>query len=433
MLNLYSNLKTTCWCKLHFYRSLIAFFIFFAAMTLSVIDTQSKTFLSKNVTIFPNIPQRREEGGGTVTRVGGNKETMSTSHFLKNQNNQNAEIAQSRNRKTRQKSGKTVNYKHSIFQRPQFQNKWLSNITDSIQLLNSIFDQQIFDSEYENGASASSFLENSNKNDEFVGSVPAAKLINSQGEHDNNDDEVNAFIAQKQKLAKVIFFSFATLHEFLTDADQNLSQGSSTTSQNEREDTKYKTSPRKPENLVLNSRIISASIDEKSLRRRTNQKYFYNTGTNVDSSSSTPPFVRMQFKHIHEQMSDPICVYWNIDKEAWSDSGCEMVSSSKSMTTCQCNHLTHFALLMRFPDNMDIQSIGSGIIFDSGSARNDVFAKRENSSTVITLEIAIYIISTVCLLILILLVIQVSTQFLLFINLFSWESNSKYFGKIFMF
>ena len=107
--------------------------------------------------------------------------------------------------------------------------------------------------------------------------MPAAKLINSQGEHDNNDDEVNAFIAQKQKLAKVIFFSFATLHEFLTDADQNLSQGSSTTSQNEREDTKYKTSPSKPKNLVLNSRIISASIDEKSLRRRTNQKYFYNT------------------------------------------------------------------------------------------------------------------------------------------------------------
>ena len=108
-------------------------------------------------------------------------------------------------------------------------------------------------------------------------------------------------------------------------------------------------------------------------------------------------------------------MYWNIDKEAWSDSGCEVVSSSKSMTTCQCNHLTHFALLMRFPDNMNIQSIGSGIIFDSDSS-DDVFAKRENSSTVITLEIAIYIISTVCLLILILLVIQVSIKFLFLIN-----------------
>ena len=383
-------------------------------MTLSVIDTQSKSFLSKNATIFPNLPQRRD-GGGTVTRVGGNTETMSTSHFLKNPNNQNTEITQSRNRKARQKSGKTVNYKHNIFQRPQFKNKWLSNITDSIQLLNSIFDQQIFDSQYENGASASQFLQNSNKNDEFVGSVPAAKLINSQAEHDNNDDEVNAFIAQKQKLAKVIFFSFATLHEFLTDADQNLSQGSSTTLQNQREDTKYQTSQRKSKNLVLNSRIISASIDEKSLRRRTNQKYFYETGTNGNPSSSAhpPPFVRMQFKHIHEQMSDPICVYWNIDKESWSDSGCEVVSSNKKATTCQCNHLTHFALLMRFPDNMDIKSIGSGIIFDSGTS-DDVFAKRENSSTVITLEIAIYIISTVCLLILILLVIQVSTSFISF-------------------
>ena len=388
--------------QIHFYRSLIAF-LYFTAMTLSVIDTQSKSFLSKNVTIFPNLPQSREVGGGTVTRVGGNKETMSTSHFLKNPNNQ--EIAQSRNRKARQKSGKTVNYKHSIFQRNQFQNKWLSNITDSIQLLNSIFDQQIFDSQFEN--TAIPFLQNSNRNDEFVGRVPAAKLINSQGEHDNNDDEVN--VAQKQKLAKVIFFSFATLHEFLTDADQNLSQGRSTISQNQNKESKYKTSQRESENLVLNSRIISASIDEKSLRRRASQKYFYETGTNDDPSSSThpPPFVRIAFEHIHEQMSDPICVYWNIDKEVWSDSGCEVVSSNKKVTTCQCNHLTHFALLMRYPDNMDIQSIGSGIIFDSGSS-DDVFAKREHSSTVITLEIAIYIISTVCLLILILLVIQVS-------------------------
>jgi hypothetical protein len=105
-------------------------------------------------------------------------------------------------------------------------------------------------------------------------------------------------------------------------------------------------------------------------------------------------------------MSDPICVYWNIDKEAWSDSGCHIVSSNKRTTTCQCKHLTHFALLMRFPDNMDIQSIGSGIIFNSES---DVYAKRNedsSSSTIITLEIATYIISTVCLIILILLVIQ---------------------------
>jgi hypothetical protein len=383
-------------------------------MTLSVIDTQSKSFLSQNITTFPNIPQKREGGGGgTVTMVGGNKETMSASHFLKNSNtnNQHAEIDQSRNRKIRGKSGKTVNNKHSVFQPSQFRKKWISNITDSIHIFNSLFNHQIFDSEYGNGGGAESinsgspFFETSNKNDELVGTMPAAKLINSQGEHDNNDDEVNAFVAQKQKLAKVIFFSFATLHEFLTDADQNLSQGRNTITQNKGEHTKYQKGHNKNKNLVLNSRIISASIDEKSLRRRTNKKYFYDTD---DGDSSSSPVVNIHFAHLHEQMSDPICVFWNIDKEAWSDNGCRVVNSNKRATTCQCKHLTHFALLMRFPDNMDIQSIGTGIIFNSAS---DVYAKRNedsSSSTIITLEIATYIISTVCLIILILLIIQVS-------------------------
>ena len=355
--------------------------------------------------------------------MGGNKETMSASHFLENSNanNHHTEIEKSVNRNNRQKSGKTVNNKHNIFELTQFQNKWLSNITDSIYLVNSMFSQQIFDSQYTDGIapsmhSAIPFFQASNKNDEIVGrSVPAAKLINSQArrsKHDNNDDEVNAFMAQKQKLAKVIFFSFATLHEFLTDADQNLSLGSSTNSQNEGENINYEKGNKKYNNLVLNSRIISASIDEKSLRRRSHKKYFYDTTLsedNHDSSSSPQAVVSIRFSHIHEQMSDPICVFWDNEKEAWSNHGCRVVESSQSMTTCQCQHLTHFALLMKFPDDMDINSIGSGIIFDS-----DVYLQRNKdstTSTVITLEVATYIISTVCLIILILLIIQVSKSF----------------------
>ena len=390
-------------------------------MTLSVIDTQSESFLSQNVTTFPDILRRKERGGGSVTRVGGNKETMSASHYLENSNanNHHTEIEKSVNRNNRQKSGKTVNNKHNIFELTEkFQNKWLSNITDSIYLVNSIFNQQIFDSQYSDGIapsmhSAIPFFQASNKNDEIVGrSVPAAKLINSQArrsKHDNNDDEVNAFMAQKQKLAKVIFFSFATLHEFLTDADQNLSLGSSTNSQNEGENINYEKGNKKYKNLVLNSRIISASIDEKSLRRRSHKKYFYDTTLsqdNHDSSLSSPQaVVSIQFSHIHEQMSDPICVFWDHEKEAWSNHGCRVVETSPKMTTCQCQHLTHFALLMKFPADMDIKSIGSGIIFDS-----DVYLQQRNkeSTTVITLEVATYIISTVCLIILILLIIQVS-------------------------
>ena len=384
-------------------------------MTLSVIDTQSESFLSQNITTFPDTPRGKEGGGGTMTRGGGNKETTSSSHFLPISKNHNIET-QNRNNNNRQKSGKTVNNKQTTnFDTTQFRGKWLSNITDSIYLSNSILSQQIFDSD-SSPNEAIPFFPASDRNDELVGSVvPAAKLINSQTSrrseqlpHDNNDDEVNAFIAQKQKLAKVIFFSFATLHEFLTDADQNLSQGSSTNPQNADENTNYEKGNRKYQNLALNSRIISASIDEKSLRRRTNKKYFYDTSSG-DNDSSYPPVVSIQFSHIHEQMSDPICVFWNNEEEAWSNDGCHVVKSHKRMTTCECKHLTHFALLMKFPDHMDIKSIGSGIIFNS-----DVYSQRNedsSTSTVITLEIATYIISTVCLIILILLLIQVNQFF----------------------
>ena len=86
-------------------------------MTLSVIDTQSESFLNQNITTFPESPQRRE-GGGTMTRVGGNGEAVSTSHFLRNPNtnNRHEEIEQFRNRRVRQKSGKSVNNKQNVFQ-----------------------------------------------------------------------------------------------------------------------------------------------------------------------------------------------------------------------------------------------------------------------------------------------------------------------------
>ena len=30
----------------------------------------------------------------------------------------------------------------------------------------------------------------------------------------------------------------------------------------------------------------------------------------------------------------------------WSDEGCMLVSTNKTHTTCECNHLTNFAIIM---------------------------------------------------------------------------------------
>ena len=34
----------------------------------------------------------------------------------------------------------------------------------------------------------------------------------------------------------------------------------------------------------------------------------------------------------------------------WSNDGCHVISTNSSHTHCQCNHLTHFAILVRISD-----------------------------------------------------------------------------------
>lgn len=44
----------------------------------------------------------------------------------------------------------------------------------------------------------------------------------------------------------------------------------------------------------------------------------------------------------------PQCVFWNFAKSAWSSEGCwlDVRRSGREYTTCVCNHLTNFAVLM---------------------------------------------------------------------------------------
>ncbi|EDV26161.1 uncharacterized protein TRIADDRAFT_55989 [Trichoplax adhaerens] len=48
----------------------------------------------------------------------------------------------------------------------------------------------------------------------------------------------------------------------------------------------------------------------------------------------------------------PVCVFWEFATNSkssgnWSDSGCSVVHWNQTHTHCRCNHLTHFAILMR--------------------------------------------------------------------------------------
>ncbi|XP_017552506.1 cadherin EGF LAG seven-pass G-type receptor 1 isoform X2 [Pygocentrus nattereri] len=52
-----------------------------------------------------------------------------------------------------------------------------------------------------------------------------------------------------------------------------------------------------------------------------------------------------------EERSKPVCVFWNHSiaiggTGGWSSKGCELVSRNKTHISCQCNHMTSFAVLM---------------------------------------------------------------------------------------
>ncbi|XP_066283071.1 adhesion G-protein coupled receptor G6-like isoform X1 [Branchiostoma lanceolatum] len=49
----------------------------------------------------------------------------------------------------------------------------------------------------------------------------------------------------------------------------------------------------------------------------------------------------------------PVCVFWDTSANDWSREGCQLASDQHGLITCQCNHLTNFAVLMDIYGNID--------------------------------------------------------------------------------
>ncbi|CAG7786512.1 unnamed protein product [Allacma fusca] len=45
-------------------------------------------------------------------------------------------------------------------------------------------------------------------------------------------------------------------------------------------------------------------------------------------------------------LGSAVCVYWSVGENKWSSNGCQLISSTRTHTICECNHLTSFAVLM---------------------------------------------------------------------------------------
>lgn len=91
----------------------------------------------------------------------------------------------------------------------------------------------------------------------------------------------------------------------------------------------------KDDHLKINSEIIAFS---------------YNNITNQTQQLYDDNQVKVSLFH-HQLMdfgSSPKCVFWDYNTDSWSSKGCyvNQVESNRKQTTCICNHLTNFAVLM---------------------------------------------------------------------------------------
>ncbi|XP_054719040.1 adhesion G protein-coupled receptor L1-like isoform X2 [Uloborus diversus] len=69
---------------------------------------------------------------------------------------------------------------------------------------------------------------------------------------------------------------------------------------------------------------------------------------------SLPRPITVTFKHLQvENVSEPLCVFWDYQIRSWSTEGCWLKYTNRSHTVCQCSHLTNLAVVMHVTETQD--------------------------------------------------------------------------------
>ncbi|XP_054724261.1 latrophilin Cirl-like [Uloborus diversus] len=112
-------------------------------------------------------------------------------------------------------------------------------------------------------------------------------------------------------LAKVVFVVYSGVDELLKPEPGYMYRSG-------RENSSWK----------LNSKILATSLGKPEMAR-------------------LPQPVIITFRHLQEEnMTNPICVFWDFEMREWSNAGCWVHASNVTHTSCACNHLTNFAVIM---------------------------------------------------------------------------------------
>lgn len=116
-----------------------------------------------------------------------------------------------------------------------------------------------------------------------------------------------------------------------------------------------------PQALIDQNRLVFSvfdpreglfNSDEDDHRSRLLTRVFSLTVDQPETTKNLGPFVQMNFYLENQFRGENIpvkCVYWHIndDKSArWSTDGCQLIDYDQEYIRCQCDHLTHFAILM---------------------------------------------------------------------------------------
>ena len=118
-------------------------------------------------------------------------------------------------------------------------------------------------------------------------------------------------------ITKLVHFSYRNLHEILGQGEVELTL----TGEN---------SPSTAKGMSLNSRVISGS---------------FGRGRQIQFPNS----VEISLRHLEPIRPDspahPVCVFWDYELSAWSNSGCSLLNSNSTHSTCRCDHLASFAIM----------------------------------------------------------------------------------------
>ncbi len=137
----------------------------------------------------------------------------------------------------------------------------------------------------------------------------------------------------------------------------------------------------------LNSRIISLSISPLA---------FEPQEAPSRPLKSSPVTIKLYHLRPKKQGEVNECVFWEASSRLWSGKGCEAVAEDAVSTTCKCQHLTAFALLV------SEREFRNGVSFRE---------QEENQGSLLRPEAVLGLIGSAILLVLILLAFQVRLSF----------------------